>query len=295
MAQITASLVKELRERTGAGMMDCKKALTQTDGNIEAAIDYLRENGIAKAAKKADRIAAEGLSHIEVKDNKAVILEINSETDFVAKNEKFVALVKNVAEAILAAEPKTLEEALQVEAQGGTVEAVINEGIATIGEKLSLRRFEVVTKTDADAFGAYSHMGGRIGVLTLVEGSTDEEAAKDVAMHIAALAPKYLDESEVPADVLEHEKKVLTEQALNEGKPANIVEKMIVGRINKFLEEITVVKQKFVKDDSFTVEKFVASKGGKLAKFVRYEVGEGIEKREDNFAEEVMSQVNASK
>lgn len=295
MAQITASLVKELRERTGAGMMDCKKALTQTDGDIDAAIDYLRENGIAKAAKKADRIAAEGLSYIEVKGNKAVILEINSETDFVAKNEKFVALVKNVAEAILAAEPKTLEEALQVEAQGGTVEAVINEGIATIGEKLSLRRFEVVTKTDADAFGAYSHMGGRIGVLTLVEGSTDEEAAKDVAMHIAALAPKYLDESEVPADVLEHEKKVLTEQALNEGKPANIVEKMIVGRINKFLEEITVVKQKFVKDDSFTVEKFVASKGGKLAKFVRYEVGEGIEKKEDNFAEEVMSQVNASK
>ena len=295
MAQITASLVKELRERTGAGMMDCKKALTQTDGDIDAAIDYLRENGIAKAAKKADRIAAEGLSYIEVKGNKAVILEINSETDFVAKNEKFVALVKNVAEAILAAEPKTLEEALQVEAQGGTVEAVINEGIATIGEKLSLRRFEVVSKTDADAFGAYSHMGGRIGVLTLVEGSTDEEVAKDVAMHIAALAPRYLDESEVPADVLEHEKKVLTEQALNEGKPANIVEKMIVGRINKFLEEITVVKQKFVKDDSFTVEKFVASKGGKLAKFVRYEVGEGIEKKEDNFAEEVMSQVNASK
>ena len=295
MAQITASLVKELRERTGAGMMDCKKALQQTDGNIEAAIDYLRENGIAKAAKKADRIAAEGLSYIEVKGNKAVILEINSETDFVAKNEKFVALVKNVADAILAAEPKTLEEALQVEAQGGTVEAVINEGIATIGEKLSLRRVEVVSKTDSDAFGAYSHMGGRIGVLTLVEGSTDEEAAKDVAMHIAALAPRYLDESEVPADVLEHEKKVLTEQALNEGKPANIVEKMIVGRINKFLEEITVVKQKFVKDDSLTVEKFVASKGGKLAKFVRYEVGEGIEKREDNFAEEVMSQVNASK
>ena len=295
MAQITASLVKELRERTGAGMMDCKKALTQTDGNIDAAIDYLRENGIAKAAKKADRIAAEGLSYIEVKGNKAVILEINSETDFVAKNEKFVALVKNVAEAILAAEPATLEEALQVEAQGGTIEAVINEGIATIGEKLSLRRFEVVSKTDADAFGAYSHMGGRIGVLTLVEGSTDEEAAKDVAMHIAALAPRYLDESEVPADVLEHEKKVLTEQALNEGKPANIVEKMIVGRINKFLEEITVVNQKFVKDDSFTVEKFLESKGGKLAKFVRYEVGEGIEKKEDNFAEEVMSQVNASK
>ena len=295
MAQITASLVKELRERTGAGMMDCKKALTQTDGDIDAAIDYLRENGIAKAAKKADRIAAEGLSYIEVKGNKAVILEINSETDFVAKNEKFVALVKNVAEAILAAEPATLEEALQVEAQGGTVEAVINEGIATIGEKLSLRRFEVVTKSDADAFGAYSHMGGRIGVLTLVEGSTDEEAAKDVAMHIAALAPKYLDESEVPADVLEHEKKVLTEQALNEGKPANIVEKMIVGRINKFLEEITVVNQKFVKDDSFTVEKFLASKGGNLLNSYVTKLVKVSRKKKITFAEEVMSQVNASK
>ena len=295
MAQITAQLVKELRERTGAGMMDCKKALQQTDGDIEAAIDYLRENGIAKAAKKADRIAAEGLTYITAEGNKALVLEINSETDFVAKNEKFVTLVKEVAEAILKAEPKSLEEALNVATSKGTVQEVINEGIATIGEKLSLRRFEIVTKTDADAFGAYSHMGGRIGVLTLVEGSTDEQAAKDVAMHIAALAPRYLDETEVPADVLEHEKKVLTEQALNEGKPANIVEKMIVGRINKFLEEITVVKQKFVKDDSMTVEQFVASKGGKLAKFARYEVGEGIEKKEDNFAEEVMSQVNASK
>ena len=291
MAQITASLVKELRERTGAGMMDCKKALTQTDGDIDAAIDYLRENGIAKAAKKADRIAAEGLSYIEVKGNKAVILEINSETDFVAKNEKFVALVKNVANAILAAEPKSLEEALQVQAEGGSVEELINEGIATIGEKLSLRRFEVVSKTDADAFGAYSHMGGRIGVLTLVEGSTDEEAAKDVAMHIAALAPRYLDESEVPADVLEHEKKVLTEQALNEGKPANIVEKMIAGRLNKFLAEISLNDQPFVKDPDQTVSKFVASKGGKVKLFHRYEVGEGLEKRVDNFVEEVMGQV----
>lgn len=297
MANITAQMVKELRETTGAGMLDCKKALQEAEANMEKAIDILREKGLAKAAKKADRVAAEGLVTIEVNADHtaAAIVEVNSETDFVAKNEKFVALVKNVANAILAAEPKSLEEALQVQAEGGTVEAVINEGIATIGEKLSLRRFEVLTKTDADSFGAYSHMGGRIGVLTLVEGSTDEQAAKDVAMHIAALAPRYLDESEVPADVLEHEKKVLTEQALNEGKPANIVEKMIVGRINKFLEEITVVKQKFVKDDSLTVEKFVASKGGKLAKFVRYEVGEGIEKREDNFAEEVMSQVNSNK
>lgn len=291
---IKASQVKELRDRTGAGMMDSKKALEATNGDMEAAIDYLRENGIAKAAKKAGRIAAEGITYLDVKGNKGLILEINSETDFVAKNEKFVSLVKVVADTILANEPKTVEEALTLSAGNGTVESVINDGIATIGEKLSLRRFEILTKTDADVFGAYSHMGGRIGVLVLVEGSTDEEAAKDVAMHIAALSPKYLDESEVPADVLEHEKKVLTEQALNEGKPANIVEKMIVGRINKFLEEICVVKQKFVKDDSLTVEKFVASKGGKLVKFVRYEVGEGIDKKEDNFAEEVMSQVRGN-
>lgn len=291
---IKASQVKELRDRTGAGMMDSKKALEATNGDMEAAIDYLRENGIAKAAKKAGRIAAEGITYLDVKGNKGLILEINSETDFVAKNEKFVSLVKVVADTILANEPKSVEEALTLSAGNGTVESVINDGIATIGEKLSLRRFEILTKTDADAFGAYSHMGGRIGVLALVEGSTDEEAAKDVAMHIAALSPKYLDESEVPSDVLEHEKKVLTEQALNEGKPANIVEKMIVGRINKFLEEICVVKQKFVKDDSLTVEKFVASKGGKLVKFVRYEVGEGIEKKEDNFAEEVMSQVRGN-
>lgn len=291
---ITASQVKELRERTGAGMMDCKKALQSTDGNMDAAIDYLRENGIAKAAKKADRIAAEGTTYLLTEGNKALVLEINSETDFVAKNEKFVDLVKVVANAILVAEPKSLEEALEVKSGEGTIQEVINNGIATIGEKLSLRRFEIVKKSDSDAFGTYSHMGGKIGVLTLVEGISDEEVAKDVAMHVAALSPKYLDETEVPQEELEHEKKVLSEQALNEGKPANIVEKMIVGRLNKYLEEICVTKQKFVKDDSFTVEKYVASKGGKFTKFVRYEVGEGIEKKEDNFAEEVMNQVRGN-
>ncbi len=291
---ITASQVKELRERTGAGMMDCKKALTETNGDMDAAIDYLRENGIAKAAKKADRIAAEGITYLATEGNKALVLEINSETDFVAKNEKFLDLVKVVADAILKNEPNSVEEALQVSAGSETVESIINNGIATIGEKLSLRRFEILTKTDADVFGTYSHMGGRIGVLTLVEGISEEEVAKDVAMHVAALNPKYLDETQVPQEELEHEKKILSEQALNEGKPANIVEKMIVGRLNKYLEEICLVKQKFVKDDSLTVEKFVASKGGKLTTFVRYEVGEGIEKKEDNFAEEVMNQVRGN-
>ncbi|MBF0746207.1 elongation factor Ts [Gemella sp. 19428wG2_WT2a] len=291
---ITAAQVKELRERTGAGMMDCKKALIATNGDIDAAIDYLRENGIAKAAKKADRIAAEGITYLVEEGNKALVLEINSETDFVAKNEKFLELVKEVGNVILKAEPKSIEEALAVSVGDGTIETLINNGIATIGEKLSLRRFEVITKTDADSFGTYSHMGGRIGVLTLVEGTTDGEVAKDVAMHIAALNPKYLDESQVPQEELDREKKVLSEQALNEGKPAAIVEKMIVGRLNKYLEEICVTKQKFVKDDSMTVEQFVASKGGKLTKFVRYEVGEGIEKKEDNFAEEVMNQVRGN-
>ncbi|KXB58952.1 translation elongation factor Ts [Gemelliphila asaccharolytica] len=291
---ITASQVKELRSRTGAGMMDCKKALTEANGNMEAAIDYLRENGIAKAAKKAGRIAAEGTTYLLCDNNKALILEINSETDFVAKNEKFTTLVKNIAEVILKNEPKTLEEALKLDIDGITVENAINNAIATIGEKLSLRRFEIIVKNDNAVFGLYSHMGGKIGVLTVIDGIDDASVAKDVAMHIAALNPKYLDETQVSKEELEHEKKVLSEQALKEGKPAKIVEKMVVGRLNKYLEEICVTKQKFVKDDSMTVEKFVASKGGKLTKFVRYEVGEGIEKREDNFAEEVMSQVKGN-
>lgn len=294
MAAVTAAMVKELRERTGAGMMDCKKALVESNGDMDAAIDYLREKGIAKAAKKAGRIAAEGLTFTATEGNKAIILEINSETDFVAKNEKFLTLVSTVGKALLASNATTLEEGLAVEVEGKTIETIVQEAIATIGENLSLRRFAVVEKTDADAFGTYSHQGGRIGVLTLVEGSTDESAAKDVAMHIAALNPKYLDASQVPAEELEHEKKVLSEQALNEGKPANIVEKMVEGRIRKYLQEICVVDQPFVKDGDVTVAKFLASKGGKLATFVRYEVGEGIEKKEDNFAEEVMSQVRGN-
>ena len=291
MAQITASLVKELRERTGAGMMDCKKALQQTDGNIEAAIDYLRENGIAKAAKKADRIAAEGLSYIEVKGNKAVILEINSETDFVAKNDKFQALVATVVKAIAEAKPATMEEALAVKVGDKTIEELILEGTTVIGEKLSLRRFEVLTKADGDAFGEYLHMGGRIGVLTVIEGSDDSVAAKDVAMHVAAINPRYVSREDVSEEDYKHEEKIQTEIALNEGKPANIVEKMIKGRMNKYLAEISLTEQAFVKNPDQTVAEFVASKGGKVKTFVRYEVGEGMEKRQDNFADEVAAQM----
>jgi elongation factor Ts len=289
---ITAQMVKELREKTGAGMMDCKKALQEVDGDLEKAIDLLREKGIAKAAKKGDRIAAEGLTAVKVNGNEAVILEVNSETDFVAKNEGFQTLVQELADHLLAKKPASVEEAVgQTMDNGATVESHINTAISKIGEKLSLRRFEVKTKGDNDAFGAYLHMGGRIGVLTVLEGTTDEEAAKDVSMHIAALNPKYVSRDEVSAEEVERERQVLTQQALNEGKPENIVAKMVEGRLSKYFEDVCVNDQAFVKNPDQKIRQFVESKGGKIREFVRYEVGEGIEKREDNFAEEVMNQV----
>ncbi|HDB2155366.1 TPA: elongation factor Ts [Staphylococcus aureus] len=292
MATISAKLVKELREKTGAGMMDCKKALTETDGDIDKAIDYLREKGIAKAAKKADRIAAEGLVHVETKGNDAVIVEINSETDFVARNEGFQELVKEIANQVLDTKAETVEALMETTLPNGkSVDERIKEAISTIGEKLSVRRFAIRTKTDNDAFGAYLHMGGRIGVLTVVEGSTDEEAAREVAMHIAAINPKYVSSEQVSEEEINHEREVLKQQALNEGKPENIVEKMVEGRLRKYLQEICAVDQDFVKNPDVTVEAFLKTKGGKLVDFVRYEVGEGMEKREENFADEVKGQM----
>ncbi|HDM1774336.1 TPA: elongation factor Ts [Staphylococcus aureus] len=292
MATISAKLVKELRKKTGAGMMDCKKALTETDGDIDKAIDYLREKGIAKAAKKADRIAAEGLVHVETKGNDAVIVEINSETDFVARNEGFQELVKEIANQVLDTKAETVEALMEITLPNGkSVDERIKEAISTIGEKLSVRRFAIRTKTDNDAFGAYLHMGGRIGVLTVVEGSTDEEAARDVAMHIAAINPKYVSSEQVSEEEINHEREVLKQQALNEGKPENIVEKMVEGRLRKYLQEICAVDQDFVKNPDVTVEAFLKTKGGKLVDFVRYEVGEGMEKREENFADEVKGQM----
>ncbi|RAK23399.1 elongation factor Ts [Anoxybacillus vitaminiphilus] len=289
---ITAQMVKELREKTGAGMMDCKKALTETNGDMEKAIDWLREKGIAKAAKKADRIAAEGTTLIEIDGNTAVILEVNSETDFVAKNEGFKTLVKELAVHLLKNKPATVEEALQQKMDNGTtVEEHINAAIAKIGEKITLRRFEIVEKGENAAFGAYLHMGGRIGVLTLLEGTTNEEVAKDVAMHIAAISPKYVSRDQVSQEEIAREREVLTQQALNEGKPENIVAKMVEGRLNKFYEEICLLEQSFVKNPDMKVRQFVESNGATVKSFVRYEVGEGIEKRQDNFAEEVMNQV----
>ncbi|OIK13947.1 translation elongation factor Ts [Bacillus sp. MUM 116] len=290
---VTAQMVKELREKTGAGMMDCKKALTETNGDMDKAIDYLREKGIAKAAKKADRIASEGITSILTEGNEAVILEVNSETDFVAKNEGFQTLVKELSQHLLNNKPATVEEAAEQKMDNGaTVTEHINAAIAKIGEKLSLRRFTIVSKTDNDAFGAYLHMGGRIAVLNVLEGTTDANAAKDVSMHIAALNPKYVSRDQVSAEEVEREREILTQQALNEGKPENIVAKMVEGRLGKYFEDVCVLDQAFVKNPDQKVRQFVESKGATVREFIRYEVGEGIEKREDNFAEEVMNQVN---
>ena len=291
---ITAQMVKELREKTGAGMMDCKKALVQTEGDFEAAIDFLREKGLAAAGKKADRIAAEGTTYILEKGNEAILVEINAETDFVAKNDKFVALVEELSAHLLATKPADVDAALETEINGVKVSDYISTAIATIGEKISLRRFVIKTKTDADAFGSYLHMGGRIGVLVVVEGSTDAAAAKDIAMHIAAINPTYVSRDEVSAEEVERERKVLTEQALNEGKPENIVAKMVEGRLGKYFEDVCLLDQSFVKNSDQKVRDFVASIGGTVTGFTRYAVGEGIEKKEDNFAEEVMSQVKGN-
>jgi elongation factor Ts len=259
---------------------------------MEKAIDFLREKGIASAAKKGDRIAAEGLTYVVSEGNNAVILEVNSETDFVAKNEAFQTLVKDLAAHLLNNKPATVEEAsAQTMENGATIADHINASIAKIGEKLTLRRFTVLSKTDNDAFGAYLHMGGRISVLSVLEGTTDSSAAKDVSMHIAALKPKYVSRDQVSQEEVEHERQVLTQQALNEGKPEKIVEKMVEGRLGKYFEDVCVLDQTFVKNPDQKVRQFVESKGAVIREFVRYEVGEGIEKREDNFAEEVMNQI----
>lgn len=290
MAQITAAMVKELREATGVGMMDAKKALVESDGNFDEAVDILREKGMAKAAKKNDRVAAEGLAAVYVEGNTAAIVEVNSETDFVAKNEMFQNLVKDTAKLMAEHKPADMEAAMAIEVDGQTLEQKFLEATTVIGEKISFRRFEVIEKDDAEHFGSYLHMGGRIAVLTVVEGGNDE-VAKDVAMHVAAINPRYMTAEEVPAEEMEHEKKVLTEQALNEGKPEKIVEKMVEGRLRKFLSEIVLLDQPFVKDGDITVEKFLKEHNATIKKFVRFEVGEGIEKKEDNFVEEVMSQI----
>ena len=287
---MNTSLIKELRDLSGAGLMDCKKALEASNNDIDEAIDYLRKKGISKAAKKADRVAAEGLSTVVIDGNNASIVEVNCETDFVAKNEKFVNLVNKIAELIVKNDVKTTEEAISLSTEEGTLNDTIVNFTATIGEKISFRRFARLSKTDSQNFGSYIHMGGRIAVLTLLEGA-DEETAKDVSMHAAAMRPSYVKREDVPAEEVERETSVLKEQAMNEGKPAEIAEKMVNGRINKFYKEICLEEQDFVKDSDMTVGAFVKSKNGSIVNMVRFEVGEGIEKKEENFAEEVMNQI----
>jgi len=290
---VNANLVKELRELTGAGMLDCKKALEATNGDIKEATTWLREKGIAKAAKKESRIAAEGLSEIVINGNDAVVIEVNSETDFVAKNSEFQELVSTIANAILTNDVKTNEDVLNLNVNGETINELIVNKTAKIGEKLSFRRFEKITKNDNESFGSYIHMGGKIAVLIVVSDS-DTETAKDVAMHAAAMRPLYVDRSEVPADEIENERTILKEQAINEGKPADIAEKMVEGRIRKYYEEICLNEQAFVKNGDINVATFVKNNGGKIKTMVRYEVGEGMEKKNEDFAAEVAKQINGN-
>ena len=287
---ISASLVKELRESTGAGMLDCKKALEATNGDIDAAVDWLREKGISKAAKKADRIAAEGIAAIVCEGNVAAIVEVNSETDFVAKNEEFTSMVDEIAKAIIANDAESVEDVLKLESSVGTIEDLIIAKTSKIGENLSFRRFKKVVKEDNDNFGAYIHMGGKIAVLTVVKDAS-EEVAKNVSMHAAAMRPLYVTKDAVPAEVVEKEKEVQKEIAMNEGKPAEIAEKMVMGRIQKFFKEICLEEQAFVMDGDISVATYVKNNGGSIKDMIRYEVGEGMEKKEENFAEEVAKQM----
>ena len=291
---ITASMVNELREKSGAGMLDCKKALEANNGDINASIDWLREKGISKAAKKADRIAAEGVAAILTKDNKAVIIEVNAETDFVAKNEKFTDMVNEILETIMNSDVTKLEDAMKLETSEGTVEDLIVARTATIGEKLSFRRLEVVTKKDSESFGDYIHMGGKIAVLTVVDNASSE-VAKDVAMHAAAMKPAYVKSDDVPTDVLEKEKEIMKEQLLNEGKPADRIDNILVGKVRKYYEEVCLENQIFVKaENKETVADFVKNNGGTITTMIRFEVGEGMQKREENFADEVAKQMQGN-
>ena len=288
---ITAAQVKELRDKTSVGMMDAKKALVEADGDLEKAIDLLREKGMAKAAKKGDRVAAEGMTFVAVKGNKAAIIELNSETDFVAGNAEFNDLLKAVANTVVEMAPADGEAALAIEVEAGQTlnDKIIGTSQIT-GEKITLRRFAVVEKTDSENFGAYSHLAGSISALVVVDGAS-EEAAKDIAMHIAAIAPQYVSDAEVPADVIEREKAVQLASEDLAGKPDNIKEKMVEGRIKKFLAEITLLDQAFVKNSDQTVAEFIASQNGSVKSFVRYQVGEGIEKKVTDLAEEVAKQL----
>jgi len=296
MANITAQMVKDLREKTSAGMMDCKKALTATDGNMEEAVTWLRERGIAKAVKKEGAVAAEGLCSYAIKGNKVVLFELNSQTDFVAQNAKFVDLLTTVGEILVNSDATCTECALKVESNGKSLETIILEASGVIGEKISLRRVTVLEKNDNQVFGAYKHMGGRIVTVAILDGS-DDSVAKDIAMHVAALSPKYVSKDDIPADVIAKEREVILAAALNENatsakpKPENIIaERIVPGRLDKNLKEICLLSQAFVKNPDQTVEAYVKGAKMNVVTFVRLEVGEGIEKQVNDFAAEVAAQ-----
>lgn len=291
--QVTAAMVKEVRERSGAAMMECKKALVETDGDVEAALDHLRKSGAAKAAKKAGRIAAEGAIIAIANGNMGVVVEVNSETDFVANDDNFKAFANAVAETILAERPDNVDVlgGMKLAGTGDTIEEARTQLVAKIGENISVRRFSVI-EASGGTLATYLH-GNRIGVLAELAGG-DEALAKDIAMHIAASNPLCVTESDVPAELVEKEKEIQSAQAEQSGKPAEIIEKMVSGRIRKFIAEITLAGQPFVKDPDKTVGKLLKERDAKVNGFTRYEVGAGIEKKEDNFAEEVMAQARAA-
>ena len=291
MANVTAAMIKALREKTGAGMMDCKKALVESDGNEEMAIDWLRKKGVANAAKKEGRIAAEGLSRILVKGNKAAIVEVNSETDFVAKNDKFLALLDTTLETIINSDAKTVEEALALSTADGTLNDTFVNAVAIIGEKITLRRFEIVEKADDEEFGAYMHQGGRISALVVVKGSNDPQVAKNMAMQVASMNPTYVSRNEMPQEKVEHERQILMDQLASDEKLANKPEKVkagiVEGRLSKELQDMCLVDQIFFLDQDLKCGQYLKNNNAEVLSFVKYTVGEGIEKKQDDFAAEV--------
>ena len=288
---VTAAMVKELREMTGAGMMDCKKALVATDGDMEKAVDWLREKGIAKAVSKGGRVAAEGLAKIMIEGNRAVLVEINSETDFVAKNEKFLELIDETCKVIIGSDAKTVDEALALKAGEGTLKDLIVNAVATIGENISLRRFEIVEKADDEIFGAYTHMGGRIVALTVVKGTEDAQVAKNMAMQVASMNPTYVSRNDMPKEVIDHERSV--QEAIVAGdeslanKPDKVKAGIVEGRVSKSLQDMCLVDQEFFLDTSMKCGAYLKQAGAEVVRFVKFKVGEGIEKKQDDFAAEV--------
>lgn len=291
MATVTAAMIKELRENTGAGMMDCKKALVECDGDQEKAVDWLRKKGIANAAKKEGRIAAEGLSRILVEGDKAVIIEVNSETDFVSKNDKFLALLDKTLKTLIASDAKTLEEALALPTEDGTLNDSFVNAVAVIGEKITLRRFAIVSKTSDEEFGAYMHQGGRISALTVLKGTQDPQIAKNIAMQVASMAPTYVSRNDMPQDVIAHERQILLDQLAADpklsSKPEKVRAGIVEGRLSKDLQDMCLVDQIFFLDQDKKVGQYLKENGAEVISFVKYTVGEGIEKKQDDFAAEV--------